>query len=251
MSWLKAVLGFAGSAYIKDAYMRPRQMGRLARNYCDRVQKPLLLIHDPGLLGPFFGPPVQAEYTLHRALPVRYPNKSFGAIFATGILEQEMHPAAVLGEWSRVADRTIVVVPSWWSPHAWLNPSNRWIIDPSLKTAAPLWDGRRHVYLLQVSDKAYAPRPWSQKSSQPNLPPTTHLSTMTSSSANPETQSRSSALPETTNPNLYLNLPSIQSPEDTDENQISTLSSVTNEPFESSNSVSHLTVLSAQDFDES
>lgn len=262
MHWFKAALGFAASAAVKDAYIRPRQMGQLARNYCDRVRKPLLLIHRPGVVGSMTGPPVRAEYTLSKALPVRYPNKSFGAIFATGILEREKHPGAVLGEWKRVADRVIVVVPSWWSPHAWLNPSNRWVIDPSLKMAAPLWDGRRHVHLLEVSDRAYAPRPWRSKSSQASPSATMSPSRMSSPNPSRIPMLSPSLKPTDTqvDPSIYLAASASapnddQSPfQDQDAFPISLpipdLSSAETKPSESSNSVSHLTVLSAQDFGE-
>lgn len=256
----------AASAVVKDAYIRPRQMGQLARNYCDRVRKPLLLIHRPGVMGTVLGPPVPAEYTLNRALPVPYPDKSFGAVFATGVLEREKYPGRVLGEWNRIADRVIVVVPSWWSPHTWLNPSNRWVIDPSLKFAAPLWDGRRHVHLLEVSDRPYARRSWRSKSS-PSLSPSQSPSPI------PKSQGTSEVLPEplsipaktmsdktdTSDPSLYLAEsafdpnamnPNDMSPSD-DMSPIPGLSSAVKEPSESSNSVSHLTVLSTQDFDES
>ena len=255
MHWFKAALGFAASAAVKDVYIRPRQMGQLARNYCDRVRKPLLLIHRPGIIGSVVGAPVKAEYTLTRALPVRYPDKSFGAIFATVVLEREKRPGMVLGEWSRVADRVIVVVPSWWSPYTWLNPSNRWIIDPSLKRAAPLWDGRRHVHLLEVSDRAYAARPWRQTSSQPATIPTSKTPPSTAGNPSPS----SPRLPTDTaivDPSIYL-AESIsdsddQSPFLSDESlPLPTLSSAETKPSESSNSVSHLTVLSAQDFGES
>lgn len=259
MQWIKAALGFAASAVVKDAYIRPRQMGQIAQNYCDRVHKPLLLIHRPGIVGTALGPPVKAEYMLTRALPVRYPDKSFGAIFATGILEREKHPGVVLGEWNRVAERVIVVVPSWWSPYTWLNPRNRWVIDPSLKTAAPLWDGRRHVYLLEVSDRAYAAHPWRPTSSRPIPSSTTSPTPPTPTPSNPSNPSNPSPQhhqPPTVDPSIYLaesaSADDNPSPFRSD-NSLPTpsLSSPETKPSESSNSVSHLTVLSAQDCDES
>jgi len=161
VSLLKAALGFAASAYANDVVLRPRQMGKVARGYCDRVGKPLLFMRCAGLTDRLVGPPVRAEAEADRAYPVRVPDKTFGAVFAVGVLERQSRPWVALAEWRRVADRVFVVVPSWFSPHAWLDPTHQWVIDPRLKMAAPLWNGQRHVRLLEMSDSGYGKRPWT------------------------------------------------------------------------------------------
>jgi len=167
MGWLKAALGVAASAMARDAVMRPRQMGAAARAYCDRVGKPLLLVSEPSLLRRMTGEPVRADATAHHAGPYPVPDKAFGAVFAIGILERQQRPDLTLKEWRRIAAAVFVVVPPWWSPVTWLNPEHRWYINPSLKVASPLWTDRRHVYLLQVSDKGYGAPAWTRTPTSP------------------------------------------------------------------------------------
>ena len=118
MSWLKAALGVVASAYVKDAVVRPKQMGSVVRSYCDRVGKPLLFVHSDGVAQLLLGAPVRAEAKTTRAYPIAVPPKHFGAVFVVGVLERLRSPHVALTEWHRVADKVFVVVPSWWSPHA-------------------------------------------------------------------------------------------------------------------------------------
>jgi hypothetical protein len=168
VSWFKTALGAAAAAVARDAVVKPRQLGAAARSYCDRVNKPLLLISDPGLVSKVIGPPVRAEVSMRRAgrLPVK--DKHFGAVLAIGILERQPRPDLALQEWRRVADTVFVVVPPWWSPMTWLNPEHKWYVEPTLKKGFPLWTDRRHVYLLRVSDKGYGtPRCPTPKTTTP------------------------------------------------------------------------------------
>jgi len=174
---IETALGIVATAVVKEAIVRPRQIGSVARAYCDRVRKPLLLISGPSILRSVVGPPVKAEATTSRAAPITVPNRTFGAVLAVGVLERQNRPDLVVQEWQRVADKVFVVVPPWWSPTTWLNPSNEWLIDPSLKHAAPLWNSRQRVYLLRMSDKWYGAGTWNQKNSTTTPPRiTTRLS---------------------------------------------------------------------------
>jgi SAM-dependent methyltransferase len=165
MSWLNAALGFIATAYVNDCVVKTRAAGSLARGYCDRVGKPLLMIRGERVVDVLLGDPVRAEAVQRTAYPLRYPDKHFGAVFAVNTLESLRRPDLALREWRRVADKVFVVVPSWWSPHSWLK---RWIVDPELKKATPVWDSRRSVYLLPVSDSRYGRRPWSPTNTTPS-----------------------------------------------------------------------------------
>jgi hypothetical protein len=177
MSFLKAALGFVATAYMNDAVLRPRTAGQLARDYCNRVGKPLLLIRGERMADVLLGDPVQADRVTRMAYPVRVPDKTFGAVVVINVMERLRRPGVALEEWRRVADKVFVVLPSWWAPHAWLDPGNRWLVHPDMTKAAPLWTDRRSIYLLPVSDSRYGTRRWTPKSSprrssrRPNRPP--------------------------------------------------------------------------------
>ena len=171
MSLLKAALGFVATAYMNDAVVKPRSTGKLARSYCDRVRKPLLLIRGESMADVLTGSPVKADVTTRRAYPLPYREGTFGAVVAVNVIQCLKRPDLALCEWRRVADKVFVVSPSWWSPHAWLDPSNRWLVHPELKSVTPLWTGRRRAYLLPVSDKGYGTRRWSPTRPSPAPPP--------------------------------------------------------------------------------
>lgn len=171
MTILKAALGLAASAYVKDRVMRPKAMGQIARRAADRSGKPLLLIHDSGAIHHLFGAPVETKFSTNVAYPIPVADKSFGALLAVGILERVKRPEVALAEWNRISDRVYVVVPSWWSPHAWIDPGVRWLIDPSLDRATPLWTSACRSRLLNVSDSRYGTRQCVQTTSAaPPLP---------------------------------------------------------------------------------
>jgi hypothetical protein len=178
-------------------------MGKVARRVADRSGKPLLFVHDNGVVHHLMGAPVRADAETGRAYPIPVPAKTFGAILAVGVLERLRRPSIALREWERVADRVFVIVPSWWSPHAWLDPTVRWMIDPDLSKATPLWTSACRVHLLKVSDSRYGtPRCAPMKSSSPLRSPSfeTTRSAMTSTSprSTPSTTAvTTSPLPET------------------------------------------------------
>lgn len=175
MSLLKAALGYAATAYLSDTLVKPRHLGRMAREHCDRVHKPLLFIHDGGVAHHLFGAPVKVDASRRTAYPVRVPDQTFGAVLAVGVLECLKRPDRALTEWRRVAQRVFVAVPSWYSFHTWLHPEHRWFIDSSLQRARalPLWSNRRGIYLLQVSDKRYGKQQCIQATPRTRSPTTT------------------------------------------------------------------------------
>lgn len=164
MSIVKAALGFAVATYVNDVVVQPRQVGALARRYCDHVGKPLLLIRGESAAGAILGAPVKVEAEQRRAYPIRVPDKTFGAVLAVDTLERLKNPQAAVREWNRVADKVFAVVPSAWSLYAWLDPSNRWVIRGD--RALPLWTRSRRVRLLNLSDR----NPCTTTSS-PQFPP--------------------------------------------------------------------------------
>jgi hypothetical protein len=167
MSLLKAALGAAATAYMNDTVARPRSVGRLARGYCDSVGKPLLLIRGERVADVLLGDPVKADLVLRRAYPIPVPDKTFGGVMVVNVLERLRRPGVALTEWRRIADKVYVVTPSWWAPHTWMDPGNRWLVHPDLTRAAPLWNGNRQtVHLPTVSDSRYGTRRWSPKTSQ-------------------------------------------------------------------------------------
>lgn len=190
VSFLNTALGYLAAAYVKDVIVRPKQVARLARDYCTRVKKPLLNVGAgtrqtslrAALLGPTLWGDVNVDIAGARGVEPgprvvtfgspydlrRWPDRYFGAVIASHVLEHLERPDVALAEWRRVADKVFVVVPPWWAPHAWLNPSHKWFIDASLKTAYPVWTDRQRVYLLPVSDKSYGARPWNNPQPYPS-----------------------------------------------------------------------------------
>jgi SAM-dependent methyltransferase len=189
--WKKA-LGFAATAYYQDVIVRPQQVARLARAYCDRVGKPLLNVgagtRRSSLRAALFGPLLVGDVNIDVAAPRRphgarhvsygdatnlreWPNKHFGAVFASHVLEHLDRPDLALAEMERVADKVFAVVPKWWAPHTWLHPGHKWYISEDLREAQPLWTGHVHNRLLKASDNAYGGERWNPRTSQPQSSP--------------------------------------------------------------------------------
>lgn len=249
MSLLKAALGAAVSAAVSDAVVKPRQLGRIARAHADRVGRPLLLIHGNGIVHHTVGAPVRADVSTSRAYPLPYPAGRFGAILAVGILETLKRPDVALQEWRRVADKVFVVVPAWWSPQAWLSPSNRWFIDSSLRRAWPTWNWRNRVYLLPLSDNRYAAPSWQQRTtttsrSAPRTVNSGPLRQSSDSDPHPSTQVSPSFLEPS--PATAPSLPAEVSYSDLHEPPPQE-----SQPFDSSNFASTLMVVSSELYDES
>lgn len=197
MSWLWKVASkvglYTGYAYYRDVIDRPAKVAAQAREYCNAVGKPLLNVGAgtsrssvrAAVLGPTLwgdvnidlaapdGPPGPNRVTYGDGTRVPYPDKYFGAVIASHVLEHIDRPDLAVAEWRRVADKMFVIVPVWWAPHTWLHPGHRWFIDG--EHAWPIWQHRRHLYLLPLSDRGYGSGPWKPsrmpaRQSQPPMP---------------------------------------------------------------------------------
>jgi hypothetical protein len=185
----KAAATYALGSYANDVIVRPNQVAALARSYCDRVGKPLInigagmpstslraLVLGSTLWGDVnidkAGPPVphgRHNVSYGDAYDLReWPDGHFGAVIASHVLEHLERPDLALAEWRRAADRVFVVVPPWYTPHAWLHPGHRWYISQDLKTAYPLWTTKDHIYLLPMQGLGYGPRQWGPSKLSPS-----------------------------------------------------------------------------------
>jgi len=186
---IKAGLGLAAAAYARDAVQRPQQVARLARGVADRNGKPLANlgagVKGKSLRASVLGERLWGDVNLDAEAPLvahgpdvvsfcnyyamQWPDKHFGALFACDVLEGLEYPELALREWYRVAERVFVVVPSRWRPDKW---SSRWLIDPSMQKAWPLWAQRDHIVLLPVSDtRSYSPARCQTPKPSPPPPP--------------------------------------------------------------------------------
>lgn len=197
MSWFWKVASKVGLytsyAYYRDVIDRPKKVAAQAREYCNAVGKPLLNVGAgtsrssvrAAVLGPTLwgdvnidlaapeGPPGPDRVTYGDATKLPYPDKYFGAVVASHVLEHIDRPDLAVAEWRRIADKMFVIVPVWWAPHTWLHPGHRWFIDG--EHAWPIWQHRRHLYLLPLSDRGYGSGPWKPtrmpaRRSQPPMP---------------------------------------------------------------------------------
>ncbi len=72
----------------------------------------------------------------------KWPDKHFGAVIASHVLEHVSDPHRAVAEWHRVADTVFILVPRWWAPHTWTHPGHRWFIRGDGTEAGqivPLW----------------------------------------------------------------------------------------------------------------
>jgi hypothetical protein len=211
----KAAATYALGAYATDVIVKPKQVASLARSYCDRVGKPLLNIGAgtpaTSVRALVLGPTLWGDVNIDKAgarVPhgrnnVSYgdaydlrewPDQHFGAVIASHVLEHLERPDLALLEWRRAAEKVFVVVPPWYTPHAWLHPGHRWYISQDLKTAWPVWTTTDNIVLLPVQGPTYSPTPWAQRN--PQQPPSTSTgpSSQALSQAQPSS-STTSALP--------------------------------------------------------
>lgn len=155
---------FALGAYVADVVFRPAQVAREARRYAQSVGKPVLNVGagTPGsslrvaILGATIWGDVNCDIAASKstacgnesfcwcdAVRLPFPDKTFGAVIASHVLEHMADPEAAVAEWERVADRVYIVVPAWWAPHTWLHPGHCWVFwEDGSKT--PLWSCDRH-----------------------------------------------------------------------------------------------------------
>jgi ubiquinone/menaquinone biosynthesis C-methylase UbiE len=164
---LKALAYYAAAAYCADVIVRPSLAARRAREYARSVGKPMLNVGcgtrissvRSTLLGPTAWGDVNCDINTSTAcvdgnlepchcdihnLP--YPDKHFGAVIASHVLEHVVDPVAAMAELVRVADRVYAITPHWAAPHTWLHPGHRWFIRGN--RAVPLWNSGETTRLL-------------------------------------------------------------------------------------------------------
>lgn len=168
---------WAVGGYVYDVLWRSRKAEVAARAYCDRVRKPLLVVGcgTPGssLRALLLGPQTSGEVNLdtnansacarpaavrlgRRSPPCRgdahdlsrYPDRFFGAVLATHLLEHLPDPDRAVAEWRRVADRVYVVTPQAWWLHTYAHPGHEWVYLPGGRRL-PLWRTARPHMLVR------------------------------------------------------------------------------------------------------
>lgn len=158
MSIVRYLLAYGAAAYCADVIVRPSLIARDARRFANARGKPLLNVGcgtrassiRSTVLGPTLWGDVNCDINAPTACvdgnrqpcqcdihSLPYPDKFFGAVIASHVLEHVDDPASALRELHRVADRVYAIVPSWWAPHTWLHPGHRWYIRGNV--AKPLW----------------------------------------------------------------------------------------------------------------
>jgi hypothetical protein len=58
----------------------------------------------------------------------QFPDKWFGAAYASHVLEHVADPVLALAELDRVAEEVFVITPAPFWPWTWLHPDHRWIL---------------------------------------------------------------------------------------------------------------------------
>jgi len=159
--FIAAALGvYTLGAYVVDVLLFPDQAAREARSFAKSIGKPVLNVGagTPGsslrvaMLGATLWGDINCDIAASKstscggdnvcycdAVKLPFPDKYFGAVIASHVLEHMENPQAAVAEWNRVADRVYVIVPKWWAPHTWLHPGHRWVISEDGRTT-PLWN---------------------------------------------------------------------------------------------------------------
>lgn len=122
---------FVGTLY--EHYDR-RVVWKMAREYADKVGKPMLNVgcgQDPNFMGDY-----NLDIAENRIMPnfirasvyeIPFPDKYFGSVLCSHVLEHLDDPKKALEEMTRVADRVYVVVPVAFKLSTWLHPEHKWV----------------------------------------------------------------------------------------------------------------------------
>lgn len=142
MNLLLGLLVYEGIIQLDELAERQRVFQQ-ARDYADSVRKPLLVVGAPMFsvnhpcgdvtidISPEKAAMCNGEVADVRNIP--YPDKYFGAAFASHVLEhlETVKDARIaISELHRVADKVFIVVPSKWSLAAWLYPEHHLWLTP-------------------------------------------------------------------------------------------------------------------------
>jgi len=148
MSMLSGLFWFGVAAYGYDVLIRPDQIAEEAKQEARRRQKPILNIgagtNESSLRAFLFGPTLWGDVNLDIAakpgIPspqkvvygniynIPFPDKYFGSVVASHVVEHLENPKEAIDELYRVADSVYVITPLWWCPHTWLHPDHKWLI---------------------------------------------------------------------------------------------------------------------------
>lgn len=162
---VKYGLGFAVAAYVVDVLVRPKLIANQAIKSAALSGKPVINVGagTPGsslrslLLGPTTWGDVNVDIAADRSIPpgrgrvsfgdahsLPYPDKHFGSLIASHVLEHMDDPDKALREFHRVADKVYVIVPQWWCPHTWLHPGHQWFITDNGQNKTKLWHNNQN-----------------------------------------------------------------------------------------------------------
>jgi ubiquinone/menaquinone biosynthesis C-methylase UbiE len=155
MNIFRFLVLYSIATYVIDVPIRRAIAARRAREYANWIGKPMINIGAGTSESALFGPTLYgdinidiASKSLHCGPNVvcygdaenlsQYPDKFFGSLLASHVLEHLENPTRALEEWRRVSDQVFVIVPSWWAPHTWLHPDHKWFVSNNLREFRPL-----------------------------------------------------------------------------------------------------------------
>jgi len=121
--------------WLAHALLERRSLYAKARKAADVVGKPLLVVGAPyGMYGcgdVVLDPKDTGEcpnVVTESVESIPFPDKHFGAVFASHVLEHVCHPQRALSELHRVADSVYIAWPRPWRTIAWANPGHTWLM---------------------------------------------------------------------------------------------------------------------------
>lgn len=131
---LKAFLIWEG-VWLAHAMIERKSLYKKAREDADAAGKPLLVVGAPyGMYGcgdVVLDPKDTGEcpnVVTESVEAIPFPDKHFGAVFASHVLEHVCDPHKALAELHRVADRVYIAWPRPWRTISWANPGHAWLM---------------------------------------------------------------------------------------------------------------------------
>jgi len=136
--------------HIKDSRIR-EEMFKKARAFADERKKPLLNIGPGDYYSQYWGDinvdirkrnvPNLVIADVQKKLP--FPDKFFGAVYCSHVLEHLENPEAAIAEMCRVSEKTFIVIPhSLWSA---LHPDHKWHFPTNDLSKRVKIDGRYNL----------------------------------------------------------------------------------------------------------
>jgi len=136
-------LSFVAATYVVDVNIRRGTAAKEAREYADSVGKPMLNVGagtaGTALFGATTYGDVNCDIGNQDSCDVnpqachcditdmsQFPDKHFGSVLASHVVEHVVDYKAALAELHRVADKVFIITPSWWALHTWLYPDHKW-----------------------------------------------------------------------------------------------------------------------------